>query len=101
MTRDLKTYKDAVVRVFIFDSANSQQRLPLICSLILSLVLPLRDVGNPSSWLVVRRQLLFLWAPGSVGLIRSVKSGPLVSLATFMGPFELSFATVMGPPGCQ
>jgi hypothetical protein len=26
---------------------------------------------------------------------------PLVSLATFMGPFELSFATVMGPPGCQ
>jgi hypothetical protein len=25
----------------------------------------------------------------------------LLSLATFMGPFELSFATVMGPPGCQ
>lgn len=24
-----------------------------------------------------------------------------MSLATFMGPFELSFATVMGPPGCQ
>jgi hypothetical protein len=24
-----------------------------------------------------------------------------MSFANFMGPFELSFATVMGPPGCQ
>jgi hypothetical protein len=24
-----------------------------------------------------------------------------LSFANFMGPFELSFATVMGPPGCQ
>ena len=27
--------------------------------------------------------------------------GSALSLATFMGPFEPSFATVMGPPGCQ
>ena len=27
--------------------------------------------------------------------------GSALSLATFMGPFEPSFATVMGPPDCQ